>query len=64
MIPAMTVPLSLSGHGGGDERLFAGFLAALRGEAEPLTTARESLQSHLMALAAERSAREGRVIEL
>lgn len=48
-----------SGHGGGDHRLFAGFLAAIRAEAEPLTSAGESLASHLMAFAADRSAHSG-----
>jgi predicted dehydrogenase len=48
-------PMRGSGHGDGDHRLFAGFLAAIRGEAEPLTSARESLVSHLMAFAAHRS---------
>jgi predicted dehydrogenase len=44
-----------SGHGGGDHRLVAGFLKALRDEdpATALTTARTSLESHLMAFAAE-----------
>lgn len=48
-----------SGHGGGDHRLFAGFLASLRGDAAPLTSARESLTSHRMAFAADRARREG-----
>ncbi len=56
-------PLSFAPHGGGDFRLFAGFLAAVRGEAEPVTSARESLQSHLMAFAADRAQREGVVME-
>lgn len=58
------LPLVFGAHGGGDRRLMAGFLAALRGEAAPLTTARESLWSHLMAFAADEAAREGRVVEL
>jgi predicted dehydrogenase len=44
-----------SGHGGGDHRLMAGFLQALQAN-DPdtaLTTARTSLESHLMAFAAE-----------
>ena len=56
-------PVSIDPHGGGDERLFAGFLAAARGEAEPETSARESLWSHLMAFAADRAVREGVVVE-
>ena len=49
-------------HGGADPRLFQGFLAAVRGEAEPLTTAAESLWSHRMAFAAHRAAEEGVVV--
>jgi predicted dehydrogenase len=48
-----------SGHGGGDHRLFAGFLSSLRGDADPLTSARQSLTSHRMAFAAHRSSRSG-----
>ncbi len=51
-----------SGHGGGDHRLFGGFLAALRGDADPLTSARESLISHRMAFAADRSSASGEVV--
>lgn len=50
-------------HGGGDHRLFAGFLAAVRGEAKPATSASQSLQSHLMAFAADRAQRDGTVVE-
>jgi len=50
-------------HGGGDHRLFAGFLAAVRGEAQPATSASQLLQSHLMAFAADRAQREGIVVE-
>jgi len=56
--------LSLGGHGGGDYRLIKGFLAAVRGEIEPLTTARQSLESHLMAFAADQSLKEGKIIHL
>jgi len=60
------VPLEQAGlgHGGGDLRLFGDFLAAIRGESAPLTTARESLDSHLMAFAAHRAAGEHAVVEL
>ena len=57
-------PASLAPHGGGDARLFTSFLAAVRGDAAPATTAAESLQSHRMAFAADRAQRESRVIEL
>jgi hypothetical protein len=42
-----------SGHGGGDSGIMRGFVAAVRGEAAPLSTAAQSLASHLMAFAAE-----------
>ncbi len=51
-----------AGHGGGDARLMAAFLRALRGEALPaISTARRSLESHLMAFAAE-EARLGKCV--
>lgn len=50
----------ISGHGGGDTRLLADFAAALRGERDNIrTSARVSLQSHLMAYAAEQSRATG-----
>jgi predicted dehydrogenase len=42
-----------SGHGGGDAGLMAAFVKALRDPRTALTTSRESLESHLMAFAAE-----------
>lgn len=42
-----------SGHGGGDFRIMEAFLATLREGAPALTSARVSLESHLMAFAAE-----------
>ncbi len=42
-----------SGHGGGDSGIMRGFVAAIRGQAAPLSTANQSLASHLMAFAAE-----------
>ena len=41
------------GHGGGDAGLMTAFIDAVRGESTAMTTARESLESHLMAFAAE-----------
>jgi len=46
-----------------DYPMMRGFLGAVRGEVKPLTSARESLQSHLMSFAAERSEKEGVVIK-
>jgi predicted dehydrogenase len=50
-----------SGHGGGDDGLMNTFVQAMRGEQAPLTSARDSLESHLMAFAAE-GARLGNVM--
>lgn len=51
----------ISGHGGGDTRLLGDFAAALRGQTQGVkTSARVSLQSHLMAFAAEESRRSGK----
>lgn len=60
------IPLdhAASGHGGGDHGLMADFLAALRGEKAPLTTARTSLESHLLAFAAEEARITHAVIDM
>jgi predicted dehydrogenase len=54
------------GHGGGDTRMVRDWLEALRhGDATGLvSTAQESLRTHAMAFAAERSRRERRPVEL
>jgi predicted dehydrogenase len=50
-----TRPMGDSGHGGGDTGLMAAFVSALQSgkESTTLTTGRASLESHLMAFAAE-----------
>jgi predicted dehydrogenase len=53
-----------SGHGGGDHGLMAAFVRGLRGEAPPLTSASESFESHLLALAAEEARLGRKVVEL
>jgi predicted dehydrogenase len=53
-----------AGHGGGDAGLMRHFVQALRGEAPPLTSARDSLESHLMAFAAEQSRLAGKMIDM
>lgn len=53
-----------SGHGGGDAGLMRQFVRVLRGEKPPLTSARDSLESHLMAFAADSSRLNNRVVDL
>jgi predicted dehydrogenase len=55
---------SASGHGGGDEGIMADFVRVLRGEIAPLTTARVSLESHLLAFAAEEARVSGLVVDM
>jgi predicted dehydrogenase len=60
----ITLPVGPSGHGGGDFGIMRSFVQAVRGEHEPLTTGRESLESHLMAFAAEESRRNNTVVDM
>lgn len=53
-----------SGHGGGDSGLMQRFVAALRGEQAPLTSARDALESHLMAFAAEAARMADRTVNM
>ncbi len=56
---------SASGHGGGDFGLVASFLRAVRGEPDDtLTSARVSLESHLLAFAAEEARLNGTVVSV
>ncbi|MDQ4076041.1 MAG: Gfo/Idh/MocA family oxidoreductase [Chloroflexota bacterium] len=55
---------SRSGHGGGDAALMESFVRVLRGEEHPLTSAELSMESHLIAFAAEQARIEGRVVEM
>ena len=62
-----TIPLdgtARSGHGGGDFGLLGDFLHILRHGGESRTSAKISLQSHLICFAAERSRKEHIVVEL
>ncbi len=60
-----TVASVQSGHGGGDARLYRDFVQLCRGElTDSKSSARLSLQSHLMAFAAEESVRTGRRIAI
>ena len=59
------VPDVGAGHGGGDLGLAASFVQALmEGTPQVLTSARNSLESHLMAFAAEDSRLQHRVVEM
>lgn len=53
-----------SGHGGGDDGLMQHFVQVMRGEVPPLTSARDSLESHWMAFAAEEARLEKKTIDL
>ncbi len=54
-----------SGHGGGDFGIVRSFLNTLRGDADDsVTTARESLESHLLAFAAEESRLNRSVVDM
>lgn len=54
-----------SGHGGGDAGVMNAFLASLRdSEHAPLTSARASLESHLMAFAAECAHVDGAMVDM
>jgi predicted dehydrogenase len=55
-----------TGHGGGDDGVMRAFAAAVRADDPALvaTTPAETLESHRIAFAAERSRHEGRVVEL
>ncbi len=53
------------GHGGGDTGLMEAFEQAIRGEnSQHLTTARDALESHLLAFAAEEARLSGKVVDM
>lgn len=53
-----------SGHSGGDEGVMAAFVKALNDPGSAMTTARESLESHLMAFAAEEARVTGSIVAM
>ena len=63
---AIPIVQAVGGHGGGDAGLMNAFIDALNGQGTALrTSARDSLESHLMAFAAEESRlAEGQVIDM
>jgi hypothetical protein len=56
--------LAATGHGGGDAGLMAGLARAVRDRSQARTTARQSLESHLMAFAAEEARQDGTVVHM
>ena len=59
------VPPARGGHGGGDWGLIDAFLGAVRGERDGLrTSARESVESHLLAFAAEEARLSGTTVAM
>lgn len=66
----LDLDLDLRAHGGGDDGLMESLMASLEGgssapgEVEVLTSARASLESHLLAFAADISQRENRVVSM
>lgn len=63
-VEEVAIPEASSGHGGGDNGIVHSFVQALRGEETVSTTARESLESHLMAFAAEESRLNDVVVDM
>jgi predicted dehydrogenase len=58
-------PLGVGGHGGGDDGLMHAFVGAIQGDrAGVLTSARESVTSHLIAFAAERARVHREVVDM
>ncbi len=61
----IATPRGVGGHGGGDDALMRAFVGALRGDrGGVLTSVRESVASHLIAFAAERSRITGEAVNL
>ncbi len=61
----LNIGVYIHGHGGGDEKLMSDFISLVRAENNNgLTSAKNSVQSHLMAFAAEKSRVDGTVINI
>ena len=61
----LNIGVDIHGHGGGDEKLMSDFISLVRAENNNgLTSAKNSVQSHLMAFAAEKSRVDGTVINI
>jgi predicted dehydrogenase len=61
----IATPRGVGGHGGGDDALMRAFVGAIRGDRlSVLTSARESVASHLMAFAAEEARLTGQSVTM
>lgn len=60
----VSVARSRKSHGGGDEKIMFGFIQAVRESSTSLTSAEESLESHLMAFAAELSRLNTKIVQM
>lgn len=58
------IPAATSGHGGGDWGTMRSFLRVLRGEEAALTDVRTSLESHLLAFAAEEARLSRQIVDM
>lgn len=64
-IEKITLPAPISGHGGGDFGLIKDFVELVNGsKAQGLTSAKTSVESHLIALAAEKSRTTNKIVEI
>ena len=64
-VEAVPLPDVEGGHGGGDAGVMRAFVRAVRGaDSGALTSARASLESHLLAFAAERSRLTGATVDM
>lgn len=61
---AIPIAAPSGGHGGGDPGLIEAFLQAIRTRTQPLTAAADSLESHVLAFAAERARLSGRAVDV
>ncbi len=59
-----TVVDGASGHGGGDDGVMHQFVKVMQGDSTAQTPVRESLESHLLAFAAEKARLEGQIINM
>ncbi len=63
-VEKMDLARGIAGHGGGDVGIMAAFVKALHDPESALTTARESLESHLMAFAAEQARVDNTIVSM